>query len=237
MTYDSIFSARFISRPNRFIANIEINGSTQVCHVKNTGRCRELLLPGTQIYVQASNNPSRRTRYDLIAVRKGDRLINIDSQAPNRAFAEWAENGNFNASLTLLRPEVRHGASRFDFYAETASSKMFIEIKGVTQEHKGAVFFPDAPTERGLRHVTELMDCVAAGYEACLVFIIQMRDVKYFAPNCAIYPEFASKLREAVLAGVKLYAYDCRVEPDHMSVCSPVDIILSPDPHVLPPVI
>ena len=226
MTYDNIHEAVFLDRPNRFIAHILLNGQTQVCHVKNTGRCKELLLPGAEIFVQHSANPARKTAYDLIAVRKGERLINMDAVAPNKVFGEWLSAGGPGYVPELIRPECVHGDSRFDFYFEHGGRKAFAEVKGVTLEDDGVVRFPDAPTERGVKHLHGLIRCVQEGFEAYAVFIIQMKGVKYFEPNRATHPEFAEALIQAAQAGVKLIALDCDVEKDSLRAGDQVEIHL-----------
>ena len=226
MTYDNIHEAVFLDRPNRFIAHILLNGQTQVCHVKNTGRCKELLLPGAEIFVQHSANPARKTAYDLIAVRKGERLINMDAVAPNKVFGEWLSAGGPGYVPELIRPECVHRDSRFDFYFEHGGRKAFAEVKGVTLEEDGVVRFPDAPTERGVKHLHGLIRCVQEGFEAWAVFIIQMKGVKYFEPNRATHPEFAEALAQAAQAGVKLIALDCNVEKDSLNAADPVAIRL-----------
>lgn len=230
MRYTAVERGAFLERPNRFIARVELHGVVETVHVKNTGRCRELLVPGVTVYVEGSDNPKRKTRYDLIAVEKGDRLINMDAQAPNQVFAEWARSGMWMQGLTLLQPEKRFGASRFDFYweAETFSTKRsgFVEIKGVTLEEDGNVFFPDAPTERGVKHVEELMACKAAGYEATLCFVVQMEDVGVFRPNDRTHPAFGAALRRARDAGVEIFARSCRVTPDSLEIAGSVPVEL-----------
>ena len=226
MKYKNIRPARFLDRPNRFIAHIELDGRTEVCHVKNTGRCRELLREGATVYVQECDAAGRKTRFDLIAVEKGELLINMDSQAPNRAFAEWAGQGCFWPDLTRLSPETRFGSSRFDFYLEAAQRRGFVEVKGVTLERDGMVLFPDAPTARGRKHVEELISCRSAGYEACLVFIVQMKGPERFLPNEKTDPAFAASLRKAAAAGVQILAWDCHVTADSMSVDQPLPVIL-----------
>ncbi len=214
MKYENIKEAEFIRRPNRFIAEILVDGKAEICHVKNTGRCRELLVQGAKIYVQEFNKAERKTKYDLIAVKKGERLINMDSQAPNKVFSEWLQKRNYFGKLSYLKPECRYKNSRFDFYVETEDKKIFIEIKGVTLENEGVVSFPDAPTERGLKHINELCECVKDGYEAYIFFVVQMKDVLYFEPNRKTHPEFADALINAEKKGVKIKCIDCRVLPD-----------------------
>ena len=225
MNYKHILPGTFLSRPNRFIAHVKVNGKDWVCHVKNTGRCRELLVPGARVYVEESENPARKTKYDLIAVEKGNLLINMDSQAPNKAAQEFLPK--LLPGLTFLRPETVWGNSRFDFYAETDSgAKWFLEVKGVTLEDNGVARFPDAPTERGAKHLTELCRCAQEGYHAAVLFVIQMKGVSRFEPNDATDPKFGEALRFAAEHGVKIFAYDCLVTPDSMTVDSPVPIKL-----------
>lgn len=226
MHYHEITPGSFVSRPNRFVAQVRIGEKIVICHVKNTGRCRELLIPGARVYLEPSANPARKTPYDLVAVEKGERLINMDAQAPNKVFGEWAGRGEFRPGLTLLRPETAYGASRFDFYWETRESRGFVEVKGVTLEEDGAVLFPDAPTQRGVKHLEELIRAREAGYEAAVCFVVQMEGVKYFTPNRRTHPEFAGALARARQAGVELLAMDCRVSPDCLELNRPVEIRL-----------
>ena len=222
MQYGKILPARFLSRPNRFVARVEAEGEELVCHVKNTGRCRELLVPGATVWLEESPNPSRKTKFDLIAVEKGDRLINMDAQAPNKVFGEWAAAGGFREGLTLLRPETTYGSSRFDFYLESSKSRGFVEVKGVTLEEDGVVRFPDAPTLRGVKHLDELVKAHEAGYEAAVCFVIQMENVRWFAPNDETHPEFGQALRRAAQAGVEILAMDCAVTPQSLTMGNPV---------------
>ena len=224
MNYHNVKEGRFLSRPNRFIAMVQIEGRVEVCHVKNTGRCRELLVPGAAVYLEESPKPDRKTKYDLIAVQKGDRLINMDSQAPNRVALEWLPT--YFSGLTSVRPETVYGHSRFDLSFEYEGKKAFMEVKGVTLERDGVVLFPDAPTERGVKHLLELCDAAKAGYEAWVLFVIQMKDVKYFVPNEETHPAFAKALRTARAAGVRLMALDCEVLPDRLTADSEVAIRL-----------
>lgn len=226
MQYGKILPARFLARPNRFVARVEAEGQELVCHVKNTGRCRELLVPGATVWLEESPNPNRKTKFDLIAVEKGERLINMDAQAPNQVFGEWAQSGHFREGLTLLRPEMTYGSSRFDFYWESSKSRGFVEVKGVTLEEDGVVRFPDAPTLRGLKHLEELVKAHEAGYEAAVCFVIQMGDVRWFAPNDATHPEFGQTLRKAAAAGVEVLAMDCAVTPQTLTMGKPVPIKL-----------
>jgi len=211
MKYSNIKEARFISRPNRFIANIEMDGKIQVCHVKNTGRCKELLVPNATVFVQESDNRHRKTKYDLISVYKGNRLVNVDSQIPNKVFEEWVRAENIFHNISLIKAEATYKNSRFDFYIEADGKKVFVEVKGVTLEIDGVALFPDAPTERGVKHIKELCKCLDDGYEAYLVFIIQMKNVKYFAPNAETHKEFAETLKTAKKKGVNMIAVDCEV--------------------------
>ncbi len=225
MRYAQVVPARFLARPNRFIAQVELAGREETVHVKNTGRCRELLVPGATVYLAAAENPARRTRYDLIAVEKGPRLINMDAQAPNRVFGEWAAGGGL-PGLTLLRPETTWGSSRFDFYWESARERGFVEVKGVTLEVDGGAYFPDAPTQRGVKHLHELIRAREAGYRAAVCFVIQTRPVDFFAPNDATHPQFGQALREAAEAGVEVWAYDCAVAPDRLTLGDAVPLRL-----------
>lgn len=224
MIYHNIKKAKFINRPNRFIANIELNGNTEICHVKNTGRCKELLTDNAEIYVQEFNNPSRRTKYDLISVYKGDRLINMDSQVPNKVFHEWVKDAGLFENITLIKPEFKYGNSRFDFYIETLEKKIFVEIKGVTLEENGVVMFPDAPTARGLKHLNELINSIDDGFEAYVVFIVQMKDVEYFTPNIKTHKEFGETLSLAKRKGVKILALDCEVTKNSIEARNFVEI-------------
>ncbi len=226
MRYQHMEEGRFLSRPNRFIAHVALAGREEVCHVKNTGRCRELLVPGALVYLERSDNPARKTRYDLVAVQKGERLINMDAQAPNQVFREWAAAGNFLPGLRAIRPESTFGGSRFDFRLETDGGTTFVEVKGVTLEEGGEARFPDAPTERGVKHLRELQRAAAEGYGAAVFFVIQMRGVTRFCPNDATHPAFGQALREAASSGVAVYAYDCLVTPDTLAIHRPVPVVL-----------
>lgn len=231
MKYNRVVPGIFQKRPNRFIAHVCINGKEEVCHVKNTGRCKELLVPGCPVYCAVSDNPNRKTKFDLIAVEKkvesSTLLINMDSQAPNAAVKEWLASGASPfGQIDLLKPECRHGNSRFDFYLECNKRKIFIEVKGVTLEDDGVVLFPDAPTERGVKHVHELIQCHGEGYETYILFVVQMERARYFTPNRKTHPEFADALCEAKQAGVELLAYMCTVSPDEMKLDKPLEIKL-----------
>lgn len=212
MIYHDILPGIFLERPNRFIARVEINGVVETVHVKNTGRCRELLLPGATVYVQHCCHPGRKTNYDLIAVEKGPLLINMDAQAPNKVAAEYLPR--LFPDLMRLRPEVKYGTSRFDFALDTSTDRWLIEVKGVTLEQDGIARFPDAPTLRGVKHLNELTHCLSEGYRAMALFIIQMKGVTQFRPNDATHPEFGEALRTAYRAGVEIHAADCLVTPD-----------------------
>lgn len=225
MQYTNVVSGRFLVRPNRFVAHVEIDGKEEVCHVKNTGRCRELLTPGAQVWCQELDSPIRKTKYDLIAVQKGDRLINMDSQAPNAAAKEWLKRGGLG-ELENLRPESRHGNSRFDFSFTKDGRPCFLEVKGVTLEMLGVCSFPDAPTTRGVKHLQELTALAEQGYGAYVLFVIQMTDVSYLHPNNATDPAFGAALRKAADAGVNILAMDCKVTPDSMTIQKAVEIHL-----------
>ena len=218
-------SGVFRSRPNRFIAHVEIGGEMQVVHVKNTGRCRELLVPGCRVWCQRADNPARKTQYDLIAVEKGTRLINMDSQAPNRAAGEWLASGGLG-EIDNLRPETTHGDSRFDFSFTRAGNPCFLEVKGVTLEADGVCAFPDAPTQRGAKHLRDLAEAARQGYGAYVLFVIQMEDVKYLHPNDRTDPAFGTALREAAQHGVQVLAVQCRVTPESMEITEFVPVEL-----------
>ncbi len=226
MQYQKIRKGHFLSRPNRFIADVELEGETVICHVKNTGRCRELLREGAVVYLEESNNPNRKTQYDLVAVEKGARLINIDSQAPNKVFQEWADSGSFRQELEVLKSETTYGNSRFDFYWKSVNSEGFVEVKGVTLEEEGTVLFPDAPTQRGVKHIEELIAAKEAGYEAAICFVVQMEEVTCFRPNDKTHPEFGAALRRAEQAGVEIIAVGCHVEQDSLKIKSKVPVEL-----------
>ncbi len=228
MQYKHIVPAVFQERPNRFLAEVILpDGSLERVHVKNTGRCKELLVPGARIYLEKSDNPARKTQYNLVAVEKGELLINMDAQAPNRVFGEWAHAGHFVPELTLLRPETTWGKSRFDFYWEASGGrKGFVEVKGVTLEDEGRVIFPDAPTERGLKHVEELVAAHEAGYESTLFFVIQMEQAQWMAPNDRTHRAFGDAVRRAAAAGVQIAAYTCRVTPESLALAGAVPVRL-----------
>ena len=225
MVYENMVPGIFLSRPNRFIAHIEINGQPEICHVKNTGRCRELLSPGAKVWCQKSSNPNRKTKYDLICVEKGQRMINMDSQAPNIAAKEWLSQGGLG-NIENLKAESFHGDSRFDFSFTRDGQDCFLEVKGVTLENDGVCAFPDAPTERGAKHLRGLTELARQGYGACVLFVIQMSDVKYLHPNDATDPVFGKALREAAVNGGEVLARDCAVTADSMVLQNPVSVQL-----------
>lgn len=225
MKYENMVPGRFLSRPNRFIAHVEIDGQAEIVHVKNTGRCRELLPEGAKVWCQRSDNPARKTKYDLICVQKGARLINMDSQAPNIAVGEWLRNGGLGA-IQNVRSEVTYGQSRFDFAFEKDGKPCFMEVKGVTLENDSICAFPDAPTLRGKKHLRELTRVVQTGYGAYVLFVIQMSNVKYLHPNDATDPAFGAALRQAADAGVTVLAMDCIVTPESMILHQEVPICL-----------
>ncbi|MGN0399364.1 MAG: DNA/RNA nuclease SfsA [Blautia sp.] len=227
MKYENVEEGCFIKRPNRFIAHVEIQGKEEICHVKNTGRCRELLVPGASVFLQKSDRKERKTAYDLIAVQKGNRLINMDSQIPNKVVEEWLLEGNLFGKEASVRRETKYGNSRFDLYIEQGERKIFMEVKGVTLEENHVVRFPDAPTERGIKHIKELCRCIEDGYEAYLLFVIQMEDVDYFEPNRKTHEAFAEALKEAQEAGVHILAYDCEVKKDLIKLRKPVTVNLT----------
>lgn len=226
MRYRTVVPGRFLCRPNRFIAQVETAAGVQTVHVKNTGRCRELLVPGASVYLEQSANPRRKTAFDLIAVDKGGLLINMDAQAPNRVFAEWAGAGNFLSDCTALRREYVYGDSRLDFCLETPGGLHLVEVKGVTLEEGGAARFPDAPTERGVRHIQELRRAVEAGLGATLFFVVQMEGMRSVAPNDETHPAFGRALRKAAAAGVRVCAWDCAVTPESLTLRAPVPVLL-----------
>ncbi len=228
MKYKHVVPGIFLQRPNRFIAHVLINGQEEICHVANTGRCRELLVPGCTVYCSVSENPRRKTKCDRITVEKKTErtfLVNMDSLAPNAAAKEWLVSGASPfGKICYIKPEFRYGISRFDFYLEceddpkTKLHKIFLEVKGVTLEDNGTVLFPDAPTERGVKHVRELIRCHEEGYDACILFVVQMEHALYFTPNRKMHPQFADALCDAQNAGVLLLAYTCRVTPDEIEL-------------------
>jgi len=228
MKYKNIKEATFVSRPNRFIANVIVDGHEEKVHVKNTGRCRELLVKGVKVLLEESDKADRKTKYSLVAVYKGSMLVNMDSQIPNSAAAEALENGTVAeiGKPDFIKREVKYSDSRFDIYYEKDGKKGFVEVKGVTLERDGAVLFPDAPTQRGARHIRELIKAKGEGYEAAVLFVVQMKGVKYFTPNDETDADFAQALKDAQKAGVKILAYDCIVKPDEMVIDEKVEVRL-----------
>jgi len=220
MKYDNITPAVFLKRPNRFIAEVDIAGKKEIVHVKNTGRCRELLIPGCEVWLTAPGTPDRKTKYDLVAVRKENGvLFNIDSQAPNKVVKEWLSEQNYSRVI----PEYTYGDSRIDFYMERNNGsaepeKYLMEVKGCTLEIDGIGYFPDAPTERGVKHIRELIRAKGAGYQATLAFVIQMDGVSEVRPNTEMHPEFGTVLYEAKASGVRVQFLRCHVEPDSLMI-------------------
>ena len=220
MRYKNITKAKFIRRVNRFVAEVSLNGETEVVHVKNTGRCRELLIPGCELWLTAPGTPDRKTKYDLVAVRKSDGVLyNIDSQAPNKVVNEWLDKQDY----TKVIPEYTYGDSRIDFYMEKVDSdgkieKYLMEVKGCTLEIDGIGYFPDAPTERGVKHIRELIKAREAGYRTALAFVIQMAGVSEVRPYIDMQPEFGEAMEDAKKAGVDIIFYKCHVEPDSLEI-------------------
>ena len=215
MKYREIADGIFVDRPNRFIAHVEVNGAVETVHVKNTGRCKELLLPGTAVRLEVSDNPKRKTKYDLVAVHKqGLGWVNMDSQAPNKVVGEWLAKQGYD----YIRPEFTYGKSRIDFYMEKGEQKYLMEVKGCTLEVDGIGYFPDAPTLRGVKHLHELAKAAQQGYHCAVAFVIQMEGVAEVRPNTATHPQFAEALAQARTAGVKVLFLLCRVEPDGLAI-------------------
>lgn len=232
MKYQEIVKATFIERPNRFIAYCEIEGEIIKVHVKNTGRCKELLVPGTVVYLEKAQNPNRKTPYSLIAVEKGTRLINMDSQVPNVVVEEGLRSGKIqlpgiHLPFTKIKREQIYGHSRFDVYCETEVERIFVEVKGVTLEENGTVMFPDAPTQRGVKHIEELILAHQEGYKTYVVFVVQMEDVRFFKPHEERHPEFAVALRKAEAAGVGILAYTCKVASNSIEIHTPLKVELA----------
>ena len=224
MKYGNIVKGEFISRPNRFIAEVLVDGKKETVHVKNTGRCRELLTVGAEVFLFHSSNPLRKTKYDLVAVRKGEKLINMDSQIPNDIAEEWLKKGCLFSADAVIKREVTYKKSRFDFYIEDGEKKIFLEVKGVTLENDGVAMFPDAPTERGVKHVNELVSLKKTGYEAYILFVIQMREVVLFRPNDVTHKAFGDALREALESGVEIIAVNCSVTEDSIEIIDKIEI-------------
>ena len=223
MTYSTVRTGVFRARPNRFIAMVEVDGTDTVCHVKNTGRCKELLVPGCTVVLEQAANPARKTPYDVIAVYKGDRLINMDSQAPNAVAADYLAARFPDATI---RREVTYGESRFDFYVQNGEEQWFVEVKGCTLERENIGYFPDAPTERGVKHLRHLIRATEEGYKAAVLFVIQMEGITAIRPNDATHPAFGDALRDAAKAGVEIWATDCTVTPDSLTHRHPVPVEL-----------
>lgn len=226
MKYKNIKEGIFINRPNRFIAEVEIDGKKEICHVKNTGRCKELLVKGAKVYLEKSENASRKTKYDLISVYKGETLINMDSNAPNRVVFEWLKLGKLFENITLIKPESKYKNSRFDFYVETDKKKIFVEVKGVTLEENGIASFPDAPTMRGIKHLQELVSAKEDGYDTYVIFVVQMKGCLSFTPNRKTHPEFADELINAKNHGVNIICTDCIVTKDELLIDEYIEVDL-----------
>lgn len=226
MQYGPVIPGRFVDRPNRFVAHVETSEGLQTVHVKNTGRCRELLIPGATVYLEKSKNSARKTAYDLIAVEKGSLLVNLDSQAPNQVFGEWVAEGGFLPDVQAIKREFTYGDSRLDFCLETPKGRHLVEVKGVTLENNGFARFPDAPTERGIKHIRELQKAVEQGLEASICFIVQMEGMRSVAPNDDTHPAFGQALREAAASGVNIRAFECSVTPDTLRISGEIPVVL-----------
>ncbi len=231
MNYINVVPGIFLERPNRFIAHVELGGQEEIVHVKNTGRCRELLQPGVRVWLERSSNPSRKTKYDLVAVEKQREglpplLVNMDSQLPNQLAQEWLPKSGLFSENAVFRREVRYGNSRFDFYIEDGETKSFLEVKGVTLEKDGVAMFPDAPTERGVKHLQELTNCLREGYGAYVLFVIKMKGIRCLRPNDMTHPAFGEALRKAKAAGVKVLAMDCCVTESSVFIDAPIPVEL-----------
>ena len=226
MEYGRVEEGCFVKRLNRFSAIVKVFGQEELVHVKNTGRLGELLLPGASVYLKYSDAPERKTHWDLISVESQGQIVNIDSQAPNKVFGEWVLRGGFRSDIRTVRPEFTYGDSRFDFRLECESGIQFVEVKGVTLLRAGCAYFPDAPTERGVKHLHGLMRAVEEGYEAAAVFVIQMKRAQALCPNDDTQPAFGQALRKAAAAGVQLFAYDCRVTEQTLEIDAPVPVRL-----------
>ncbi len=225
MKYEKIVKGIFLLRPNRFIAKVLVDGKEETVHVKNTGRCRELLTENAEVFLSLSSNPARKTKYDLVAVKKGSKLINMDSQIPNDVAEEWLKKGNLFSADAVIRREVTRGKSRFDFYIEDGERKIFLEVKGVTLENDGIAMFPDAPTERGVKHINELVSLKNQGYEAFVLFVIQMEEVTGFKPNDITHKAFGDALREAEKAGVTIVVVNCRVTETSIDILDEIPFL------------
>ena len=226
MVYSNIYKGLFVERPNRFIAKVIVDGKEEIVHVKNTGRCKELLVKNAIVYLQKSDNPNRKTKYDLIAVEKETErsklLVNIDSQIPNDVAFEWLKKGEMFSDKATIKREVKFGNSRFDIFVEDGERKAFIEVKGVTLENNGVASFPDAPTERGIKHINELCECLKKGFEAYILFVVQMKSIKLFKPNDLTHKAFGDALRNAEKQGVKILVYDCWVFENSIELDRPI---------------
>lgn len=226
MRYNHLQEGIFLKRPNRFVAHVQVDGQKQICHVKNTGRLGELLIPGVKVLLEPAANPQRKTKYSLICVRKEEQWVNIDSQVPNKVAEEWIADGGLLEDVTLIQREKKYGNSRFDLYVETKEKKWFVEVKGVTLNMDGIAMFPDAPTERGKKHVEELVQCLKEGYGGAILFVIQMKGVTAFKPFEKRQPEFAEALRKADQAGVQIYAVDCLVDGESIQADQMIPVLL-----------
>ena len=230
MKYKNIVKGTFLERPNRFIAYVDVENekdNPQTVHVKNTGRCKELLVRGATVYLEKSNNPNRKTKYDLVKVIKNKTLINMDSQAPNKVINEWLLDNNIYKNTTLVKPEKTYKESRFDFYVEGDGRKAWVEVKGVTLEKNHVAMFPDAPSDRAVKHIEHLIKAKKEGYDSFIIFVIQMKGVKYFTPNIETHKEFAEVLKKAEKSGVKILAYDCNVTENSLKIDMPVEVKLN----------
>ncbi len=226
MQYPDMKTGIFLKRPNRFIAHVEIDEQMEICHVKNTGRCRELLIPGATLLLEPASNPNRKTKYSVIGVYKGDTLINMDSQAPNQVAEEWIRTSGHFPNVTFIKREKTYRNSRFDLYFEYDGKKAFMEVKGCTLEEDGVARFPDAPTERGIKHIKELAACLNDGYEAYILFVIQMKGITHFEPNDRTHKAFGDALRAASATGVHVLAMDCIVTENSLEIDQPVEVKL-----------
>lgn len=228
LQYANITEAIFVERPNRFVAKVILNGAIEAVHVKNTGRCREILIPGTKVFLEKSFNPKRKMEYSLVAVYKGDCLINIDSQAPNKVVRQALKKHKIKefSEINLLQPEVTYSGSRFDFYYESPDRKGFIEVKGVTLEQDGIALFPDAPTQRGSRHLQELIVATQAGFQCAVIFLVQLSGVSCFRPNRETDREFARAVEAAIMGGVRVLAYECRVTPKTLNLTKAIPVLI-----------
>ena len=224
MQYGNIRPAIFLSRPNRFLAHVQIDGKEEICHVKNTGRCKELLVPGATVYCQRHDDLARKTKWSLIAVEKGERLINMDSQIPNKLAFDYVNQGGLGFLPDLVKAEKTYGDSRFDLYYEAGDRKGFVEVKGVTLEQDSIARFPDAPTQRGRKHLLELQKAAREGYDAWVLFVIQMSDIRYFEPNRATDPDFSETLRQVLQNGVQALAVTCAVTPDTLQTLNLIPV-------------